>query len=272
VKLADVQALFYDLVTAPEDVKTTLRGRAPVVAADVAAKVATEIAGDARLPPEARLDIYGEMYFFRIHDVLRDEAPRTAAALGEAAFHNLVTDYLRACPPNHPSLREAGARLPAFLATHPFGVERPWLAELARLERTRHELFDGPDAEALTLAHVRALPPEQIGALTLRAIPCHRLLENGFPISSAWRAEPPAAAAPTPAPETLLVWRPDLEVRHRVVASDEVTWLRRLSSAPSSFGALCDALAHDDSVEAAAAQAFALVARWLADGLLSRHG
>jgi hypothetical protein len=268
VKLADVQALFYDLVTAPEDVKATLRGRAPVVAADVA----KEIAGDARLPPEARLDIYGQMYFFRVHDVLRDEAPRTAAALGEAAFHNLVTDYLRACPPNHPSLREAGARLPAFVATHPLGAERPWLAELARLERTRLELFDGPDAEALTLAHVRALPPEQIGALALRAIPCHRLLENSFPISSVWRSEIPGTA-PSPAPETLLVWRPDLEVRHRVVAPDEVTWLRRLSSAPSSFGAFCDALAHDgESVEAAAAQAFALVARWLADGLLSRHG
>jgi hypothetical protein len=227
--------------------------------------------GDARLPPEARLDIYGEMYFFRIHDVLREEAPRTAAALGEAAFHNLVTDYLRACPPNHPSLREAGARLPAFLATHPFGAERPWLAELARLERTRLELFDGPDAETLTLAHVRALPPEQIGALTLRVIPSHRLLENSFPISAAWRAE--TAAAPTPAPETLLVWRPALEVRHRVVAPDEATWLRGLSATPRSFGALCDALAHEgDALEAAAAQAFALVGRWLADGLLSRDG
>ena len=84
-----------------------------------AADVDEMIAGDARLSPEARLDIYAEMYFFRIHDVLRDEAPRTAAVLGGAAFHDLVTDYLRACPPNHPSLREAGARLPAFLADAP---------------------------------------------------------------------------------------------------------------------------------------------------------
>ena len=120
---------------------------------------------------------------------------------------------------------------------------------------------------------MRALPPEQIGTLALRAIPSHRLLENSFSISATWRAEIPTAAAPTPTPETLLVWRPDLEVRHRVVAPDEAGWLRRLSSAPTSFGALCDALAHDgDSVEAAAAQAFALVARWLADGLLSRDG
>jgi hypothetical protein len=269
VRLADVQALFYDLVTAPEDVRTTLRARRD---GDFAADITKEIVGDARLPPEARLDIYGEMYFFRIHDVLRAEAPRTAAALGEAAFHNLVTDYLRACPPNHPSLGEAGARLPAFLAAHPSAAERPWLAELARLERTRLELFDGPDAETLTLAHVRALPPEQIAALPLRAIPSHRLLDNAFQVSSTWRAELPAPA-PTSEPETLLVWRAELEVRHRVVAADELTWLRRLSSTPSTFGALCDALVPEgESVEAAAAQAFALVARWLADGLLTRHG
>jgi hypothetical protein len=268
VKLADVQALFYDLVTAPEDVATTLRQRDGAVAAAVAA----EIAGDARLPPESRLDIYGGMYFFRIHDVLRDEAPRAAAVLGEDAFHNLVTDYLRACPPAHPSLREAGARLPAFLAAHPLGVERPWLAELARLERTRLELFDGPDAEALTLDDVRALPPEDLGALALRAIPSHRLLDGRYQTSVSWRSAPPAAAPPT-GPETLLVWRPGLEVQHRVVAPDEASWLRRLSSSPLSFGELCEALVPEtDALEAAAARDFALVARWLADGLLARHG
>ncbi len=267
MKLADVQALFYELVTAPEDVPTTVAGRG----ADLARAVATEIAGDARLSAEARLDIYAEMYFFRIHDVLRDEAPRTAALLGADAFHNLVTDYLVACRPNHPSLREAGARLPAFLATHAAAADRPWLAELARLERTRLELFDGPDAAALTLDLVRALPPERVGELQLKPIPCHALLDNRFRVSVTWRAEAPTAAPPpAPEPETLLIWRPTLDVRHRAVEPDEAAWLRGLSSSPMSFGALCEALAVDQPPEAAAAQAFALVSRWLADGLLSR--
>ena len=42
---------------------------------------------------------------------------------------------------------------------------------------------------------------------------------------------------------------------------------------PTSFGVFCDALASEgDAVEVAAAHAFALVGRWLADGLLSRDG
>jgi hypothetical protein len=270
VTLAELQALFHRLVTAQEDVPTTVAAGGP----DLSRAVASAIAGDTRLGAEARLDIYAQMYFARIHDVLREEAPRTAALLGAEGFHALVTEYLLACPPNHPSLREAGARLPAFLATHPAAAERPWLAELARLERTRLELVDGPDAEPLTLAMVQALPPEQIGELELRLIPSHALLDNRFRVSAIWRAVDPAApgahpSPPPPEPETLLVWRPDLDVRHRVVDGDEAAWLRRLSSSPISFGAVCEALAVENAPETAASHAFALVSRWLADGLLS---
>ena len=128
------------------------------------------VVGDARLSAVDRLDVYASMYFVRIHDVLREELARTAAAVGDEAFHDLVTDYLQACPPSHPSLREAGARLPAFLATHALAVDRPWLAELARLERARLEVFDGPDAEPVSIASLREVPPERFGALRLHLI------------------------------------------------------------------------------------------------------
>ena len=153
-------------------------------------------AGDERLSAVERLDIYANMYFFRIRDVLRDELAKTAALLGDDAFHDLVTDYLVACPPSHPSLREAGARLPGFLATHALGAERPWLAELARLERTRLELHDGPDAAPLSEEAVRRVPAEALGALSLRLVPCHALLDDRFGVAAMWRAEGPAAGPP----------------------------------------------------------------------------
>jgi hypothetical protein len=107
----------------------------------------------------------------------------------------------------------------------------------------------------------------------LRLIPSHVLLDSRFRVSATWRLIDPAepgepTAPPAPEPETLLVWRPELEVRHRAADPDEALWLRRLSSSGLSFGALCDALAVDNTPEAAAARAFALVSRWLADGLL----
>jgi hypothetical protein len=274
MNLADVQARFYELVTAPENVAATVAARGP----EARRALDEMIQGDDRLSAVERLDIYANMYFFRIHDVLRDEAPKTAAALGPDAFHNLVIDYLAACPPSHPSLREAGARLPAFLAAHPFGVERPCLAELARLERTRLELVDGPDATPLTFDDLRNLPPGEIGGLPLRLIPCAAVLANRFGVASLWRIdEDQALAAATraaaPAAETLLVWRRDVDVYHRAVDADEARWLSRLQTAGSGdalrFETLCEDLAAAASDEEAAARAFELVGRWTADGVLA---
>ncbi len=69
MKLADVEAQFYALVTARESVAATVSARGREVR-----RAAEEmVAGDARLPAIPRLEIYADMYFARIHDVLRDE-------------------------------------------------------------------------------------------------------------------------------------------------------------------------------------------------------
>ena len=94
MKLADTQARFHALVTARDDV-------AAIAARDAAARAAVEamVAGDDAAVGGRAAGRLREMYFVRIHDVLRDEYARTAAALGGEAFHALVTDYLQACPP-----------------------------------------------------------------------------------------------------------------------------------------------------------------------------
>ena len=265
MKLADTQARFHRLVTAREDV-AALAARDPAARASIAEMVA----GDDRLSAIERLGVYATMYFVRIHDVLREEYARTAAAVGGEAFHALVTDYLQACPPAHPSLREAGARLPAFVQSHALAADRPWLAELAGLERARLEVFDGPDAATLSIASLRAIDPARFGALRLAVIPAHRVLENRFSIAATWRAEDPAATPARDVPETLIVWRRDVDVLHRAADADEARWLARLAQPGGvAFEALCAQLAETRADEAAAARAFELVARWASEGLLS---
>jgi len=203
VKPADVEARFYELVSARQSVAAMVARRGP----EALRAVEQMVAGDARLPPVARLEIYADMYFTRLHDVLAEEYAKLAAALGPAAFHGLVLDYLDACRPDHPSMREIGARLPAFLAAHPTIAGRPWLAELARLERARLEMVDSADAEALTLDALRALPPEQFAPLRLRLVPSHTLFASRYDVVSLWRSDDPAAAIPGPSAAALLVWR-----------------------------------------------------------------
>ena len=270
MKLADTQARFHALVTARENVPA-------IVARDDDARAAVDemVVGDATLSAIDRLDVYASMYFVRIHDVLRDEFPRMATVLGGEAFHGLVTDYLVACPPRHPSLREAGDRLADFLATHALSSARPWLPELARLERARAEVFDGPDAIPVAIADLRGVAPERFGALRLRLVPSHRLLTNRFAIAASWRAGDGAGDDGAPPPpradaETLIVWRRDDAVYHRPADGDEAGWLSRLAGADGAlFGELCAALGETQSEAAAAARAFELLARWAGEGLIA---
>jgi len=264
--LAEVQALLYELMTAPAGVAPALAARG--LAADALDGL---IAGDHRLGAVARLDLYANMYFFRILDVLREEFPRLAAALGGDAFHDLITDYLLAARPAHPSLREVGARLPGFLRTHASGQAgggRPWLAELAALERTHRELFDASDADPLTMAALQGLTPEAFATLPVRLIPAHRLLGQAFELSAVWEG----GGSPEACPETLLVWRRDATVHHRAVMTAELAMLRRAAE-PVTLADLCQVFAGartETDDEALVAEAFQIIARWVDDALLTR--
>ncbi len=266
--LAEVEATLYDLITAPEGVakRLTELSRSP-------ASLELLVKPTAALSAVDRVDIYANMYFYRIRDVLRDEFPKVVAVIGDDMFHNLVTDYLVACRPTHPSLREAGAGLPSFLAQHPSAADRPWIGELARLERAHLELYDGPDAEVLTLDAVSAIQPSGLGKLTLRAIPAHTLLRNHFQVSEVWKAPPPqeAADAPPDTPETLLVWRQDLTVFHRAVPIDEEALLPLVATG-SEFEVVCDRLCESESEDQAIGRAFELLTRWVMDGLICAPG
>jgi hypothetical protein len=263
--LADVQATLYDLITAPEGVDRRLGelGRSP---ADLEAIVKPS----ARLSAVERLDVYANMYFYRILDVLRDEYAKVLAALGDAAFHNLITAYLIACRPAHPSLREAGARLPKFIAGEALAEDRPWIAELARLERVHLELFDGPDAAVLTIDELRTRAPESLPALFLRAIPCHAVLKNRFAISGAWKALGAGESTDVvpESGETLVVWRQGFDVFHRVVDEDEKPLLR-LIEAGARFDVVCERLLERVPEEQGALRAFEILGRWMTDGLVA---
>ncbi|HZS40434.1 MAG TPA: DNA-binding domain-containing protein [Polyangia bacterium] len=263
--LRAVQERLHALITAPAGVRAGL----DALGLDEAA-LAEIVRGDARRSPVERLDIYANMYFFRILDVLRDDFPSLAALTGPDRFHNLITDYLAACPPVHPSIRDVGARLPSFLAEHALAGERPWLAELARLEWTRLDVFDAADAPLVTVDALRALDPDAFAALPLPLIPAHARLRTLYAVDETWRAveggHPPID--PTRAPRTLLVWRHDCAVFHRPVEKLESDALD-LAAAGRPFGAVCDLVSARVPADDAPRVAFELLLRWTSDGLIA---
>jgi hypothetical protein len=271
--LREVQQRFFRLITAPESVEKALAAQG-VPRADVE----RVIASDARKSAVERLDIYANMYFFRIRDVLAEMFPTVAAVLGEAAFHNLATDYLIEHPSSHPSLRNVGRALPRFLDAarrRSFGgtPSRPgWLADLARLEWARHDVFDAADAPALTLDALRETAPDAFAALPLKLIPALALVPVRYAAEEVWQSftDESDYAPPPESPHELSVWRAGGDVFHRPLGPLESEALALIRSREETrFGHVCDWLTtRTDDEQQAAQSAFQLLAQWATDGIL----
>jgi hypothetical protein len=230
------------------------------------AELDARVRADRGVDATRRIDVYAHAYFARLHDVLRDDYPALAAALGEAAFHDLAKLYLLAHPPRSFTLRFLGARLPAFLGSPAavwFRERWPFAPDLAALEWAIADVFDAADRPVLARAALAALPAEAWPALRFELIAALRLLTLDWPVERLRGAhdggEPLPALAPEPT--TVLVWRRDERVRWRALPDAEARAFAALA-AGEDFASVC---AHLDS----APEALALLERWLADGVLS---
>ena len=240
------------------------------------ANPASLIRGDARASAEERLAVYAHMYRARLVEALESQFPRLAKLVGAEAFTELTADYAADVPSRHPSLRELGRALPAWLAAR--RPERPALVSLAALEWARVDLFDQSDEATMTWDVPRAWPPERFGELPLRLIAAHRFVEVARGTEALWDALPPEAtetsadlgASGDLGPgESLLVWRQEIAVYHRALAPDERVALATIANG-GRFGVICERLAAVHGDEVAAARAFAWLSTWLSDGLLVR--
>ena len=131
--LKKLESLLYRLITAPSGVAEGLAAERELGAGGLD----DIVLGDERLSAEARVDIYANMYFYRLLDALKEDFPATLAVLGADNFHNLVTGYLLEYPPTEPSLYYCGRHLAAYLRDHPLREGAPFIADLAAARARR---------------------------------------------------------------------------------------------------------------------------------------
>lgn len=190
-----------------------------------------------------RLSIYGNAYYARLLECMREEFPVTAHCLGEETFDAFAVAYLQKYPSKSYTLCELGARFPGYLVeTRPEREEGEpevhwpeFLVDLAVFEWTFNEVFDGPGAEGketLSEAQIRAVPPERWPDARLVPVPCLRLLELRFPVQE-YHAEVRAEnspAVPTAAPTYLALARRRYIVHHSLLSAVEYRLLSALAT------------------------------------------
>jgi hypothetical protein len=268
--LKHLQALLYRLITAPEGVAEGLVAE-HALDPDTLDNL---IEGDDRLSAAERLEIYANAYFYRILDCLKEDFPATLAVLDADNFHNLVTGYLIEYPPTEPSISYAGRHLYEFLRHHPMRERWPFIADLARLERTLIEVFHAAEAEALNAEAMHSIAPGDWPSLAMRTHPALAIVDCEWHVHELLREVETATAedahgwsAPARAQVSVLVWRRNSRVRYRALERAERAALE-LARTGSSFAAICEVVAAGCGADDPVALINRLLAGWLDAGLI----
>jgi hypothetical protein len=229
---------------------------------------AADLVTAGALSPTQRLDLYAEMYWLRLRDVLRSEFPLVRAVLGPDDFDVLAARYVRAHPSRHHSLDWLGQSLAGFLREGPVD-QAPFLADLAELEFTRNQAFLAPDAPVATSADLARVTPDTAMTARFSLTPSVRVLRLEHDVRPLFRALSEGQAwtsSEAPATSTcLVIFRAGFTVFHDAVSADEAAALA-LARDGASLPELCAAFSGDD----AAARAFQAIGSWVSEGLVSR--
>lgn len=233
--------------------------------------LAADLVAGARGNLVRRMAVYRDGYRLRLLEALRTTYPALHEFLGDEQFDALCTDYLRARPSAHPSLRWYGHDLGAFLAGHTVAGAHPVLAELAAFEWALSLVFDAADAPALVFADLARIPGEDWPGLRFRLHPALQVLEMHTNAALIRRARDEGEAPPEPAaleqPVSWLLWRQDLVCRFRSLAHDEAAMLRA-AQAGADFTGLCTALEPFNAADAVPLRAATLLRGWVDEGLV----
>lgn len=185
----------------------------------------THLSGNERLSPVEQLEIYREQFFLRHTDSLVEDFPGVGGILGQAAWDELVWDYLATVPPTSYDLAELGADLPNFIATRAGLEPRELLVDMATLEWNHVIVFSAPDRPRLDPAKLASVPEGAWESARLVPDPGLRLQRVRYPVVALRRrllaardehANEPVAL-PDPEPACLAVHRRERLIHHDVL-------------------------------------------------------
>ena len=227
-----VQRWMQSVITHPDGIIGGIESDGAKQEIDVSPETVEQVITPSRaLTSIERLEIYGNAYYARLLECLRDEYPALVHALGEETFSGFAFGYLQAYPSVSYTLCELGKNFPRYLAeTKPADDtdgEPSWpelMVDLARLDRIYSDVFDGPGDEGeslLTPDDLASIPPE--GLADIRLVPARslRLETFRFPVheyASAVRQNT-EAELPAAEPTYLAISRREFVVRRRALSA-----------------------------------------------------
>jgi hypothetical protein len=267
--LEQLQRWLLAVITHPAGIEAgieTARGEIDVEARDVEQVVARS----ERQTSIERLAVYGNAYFLRLLECLRELFPCLAETIGSETFDQFAIAYLHRYPPRSYTLGRLADRFVQFLEeTRPAEdgderageVEIAWpefVVDLARLEDAIEQVFDarGPEeSPQLSAADLANVDPAAWAAMRLKLATGMQLLAFRFPVSTHFtdwkRAEAPDFLAP--AAQYVALFRREYIVRRYELSRPQYELLLALQNGAAVAEAIELAAEHLDDFDQFAA-------------------
>jgi hypothetical protein len=192
-----------------------------------------------------RVAIYTNGFYGRLEEVLADDYNTVTSVMGIDNFSEMCRAYIHKYPSCSDSLNFFGQNLSQFLTeTSPYN-KKPYLAEIAQFEWTEYQSMVACDKDLLSESDLHALPVNQWPEFKFELHPSCQILTlywNSLSIIEALRRN---KSTPKPKclkrPQSVLVWRNQLEIRYTKLNSLELTMLNAIKR-QESFLEICEML------------------------------
>jgi hypothetical protein len=176
------------VITHPGGVLEGVNARESRMHIDIDAReIETVITPSSAMGSVDRLEIYAKAYFARLLECLRAVFPILTRALGEELFDEFAVGYLEKYPSSSYTLNRLGENFSRYLdETRP--PDESWakvLVDLAKLEWTIGEVFDGPGSEGsrlITADVLKNIPADRRPEVRLKPAPGVRTLALRHPV------------------------------------------------------------------------------------------
>ena len=193
-----------------------------------------DVARDGFVPEPghaAALSVYRNTVVRGVIDVLGDNYPSVRFLAGDGNFAALAKSYWQGHPPHAGPMLLYGDGFADHLSHEaPRGMPA-FLPAIARIDRAWGEAHHSADAPTLSPGDIRTLDADGFSGLFVDLHPSVRRPAHDRPILTTWTAarfQSRVERAGTQCEETVLVWRPAMEVRYRTLSATEIILLNAL--------------------------------------------
>ena len=224
------------------------------------------------LSAKRRMGVYHNAYRIRLIDTLIDSFEHTSKYLGDQWFNELAASYVQLNYSTHNNIGLYGKNFPQFLAEQlPNDIE---VAELALLDWTLRRAFDGANADVITQDDLQELMVVNGGIDSLLPVPTLSIQKHFFNTLDIWHAinleDTPPIVEKLAEPVDILIWRKRYSPHFRSLSNIESAAIHYFCNG-NNFDAIGEALSRDFPAIDVVAEFGGILARWLADELLTQE-